>query len=70
LGIAACVPYKTPAAHDQFSTAFPIDLQVLSNLTFDHFTLALTNRCHVDSDRSDHRAIVVAVTRELRNLRA
>src|SRR6516164_7298457 len=62
--------YKTPAAHDQFSTAFPIDLQVLSNLTFDHFTLASTNRCHVDSDGTDHRAIVPAVTRELRNLRA
>src|SRR6516225_5781997 len=62
--------YKTPTAHDQFSTAFPIDLQVLRNLTFHHFTLASTNRCHVDSDGTDHRAIVPAVTRELRNLRA
>src|SRR5215831_16345214 len=62
--------YKTPTAHDQFSTACPIDLQVLRNLTFHHLTLASTNCCHVDSDGTSHRAVATAVTRELRNLRA
>src|SRR5215469_3868528 len=62
--------YKTPAAHDQFSTAFPIDLKVLSNLTFDHFTLASTNRGHVDSDGTGHRAIVAALTRKVCDFRA
>src|SRR5262249_27868057 len=62
--------YKTPTAHDQFSTAFPINLQVLSTLTFDRFTLASTNRCHVDSEGTDPRAIVPGVTRNVRDFRA
>src|SRR5215831_16959964 len=62
--------YETSAAHDQFSAARPVYLQVLRNLTFHHLTLASTNRCHVDSDGTGHRAVVTALTRELRNLRA
>ena len=43
---------------------------VLRNLAFDHLALAPTNCCHVDSDGTSHRAIVPAVTCELRDLGA
>src|SRR4029077_10009705 len=60
---------KTSTAHDQFGTTRPINLHVLRNLAFHHFALAPTNRCHIDSDRTGHRAVVLTVTRELRDFR-
>jgi hypothetical protein len=62
--------HETAAADDQLGTARLVNLQVLRNLTFHHLTFALTNRRHVDSDRTGHCAIIRAVTRDLRDLRA
>src|SRR5258708_32460571 len=62
--------HKTSAPHDQFGAACFVDPQVFRNLTLDHRTLALTNRCHVDNHGTDHRAIFRPLTCQMRDLRA
>src|SRR4029077_9582323 len=62
--------YETTTAHDQFGATRPVNLQVLRNLAFHHFALAPTNRFHIDSDGIGDRAIVLAVTSNVRDFRA
>src|SRR5215470_2079736 len=61
--------HKTPAPHDQFRAARLVVLQMPGYLTFNHFALASTNRCHIDRDRTGHRAMLCGVPRQMRNLR-
>ena len=50
--------YEAPAAHDQFSTALLVLLQVRRNLTLHHLALAPTNRCHIDGDGPGHCSVL------------
>ena len=59
-----------PAAHDQFSTARLVVLQVRRNLTLHHLALAPTDRCHIDRDGTRHRAELRSMARQMRDPRA
>ena len=61
--------YEASTAHDQFSAARAINLQVQRNLALHHLALAPTDRCHVNRDRIGYGAEVPAVTRNVRDLR-